>query len=48
MKADKTGKKLYVDVEAAKKAGIPENSPRIVRWNDGTPVGVNKIFTIKR
>jgi len=37
---DKTGKKLYVDVEAAKKAGIPENSPRIVRWNDGTPVGV--------
>ena len=39
---DKYGKKLFVDAESARKAGIPdvEKSDRIVRWNNGTPVGV--------
>lgn len=36
---DKNGRKLFVDAEAAKKAGLPENTDRIVRWLDGTPVG---------
>lgn len=36
---DKNQKKLYTSVEDAKKAGVPENSPLIVRWNDGRPVG---------
>lgn len=39
---DEYGKKLFVDAESARKAGIPnvETSDRIVRWNNGSPVGV--------
>lgn len=50
---DKNGKKLFVDAESAKKAGLPDNTDRIVRWKDGTPIGAielsekgNRVFRI--
>ena len=50
---DENGKKLFVDAESAKKAGLPENTDRIVRWKDGTPIGSielsekgNRVFRI--
>lgn len=38
---DKNGRMLFTTTEQAKKAGIadPEKSDKVVRWNDGTPVG---------
>lgn len=52
---DKNGRKLFVDAESAKKAGLPENTDRIVRWSDGTPVGAielsekgNRVFRVSK
>jgi hypothetical protein len=38
---DKNNRKLYVDVESARAAGIPnpETSDKVVRYLDGTPIG---------
>jgi hypothetical protein len=38
---DKNNRKLYVDVESARAAGVanPETSDRVVRYLDGTPIG---------
>ena len=50
---DNKGKKVYYDLDKAKKAGIPED--KVLRWSDGMPIGAielavkgKRILTVHR